>query len=503
LSKKSPYQLTDPFAELPASGFLRSVSLFPESNALFVDEKQYTYRQLWQMVDEIYHQLPTDKLYTAIGIYCNNDVFTYASIIAINLYGAAYVPLNNKFPSIKNRESVELCNLSLILSSVKNDDLELIAKDVEVVYTKTDGNAISIKNFQKTTYKKTEQPIAYILFTSGTTGIPKGVPVSHSNVNHFFNFFLSNYNFNEKDRFLQVYELTFDVSVFSFFMPLMVGACCYVVPDEGVKIFKIAECLKKYDITVVSMVPTILRYLVPYLNEFSFPALRYSFFSGDALLHDLAVKWSGALPNGKIHNFYGPTETTIVCTRYVFDEEKSKEESVNGIVPLGKMFEGMDFIITDENNELVNKGELCVAGTQVIAAYLNNSDEDRFFIYNRIRYYRTGDIVSVNKYGNLVFYGRTDSQVKINGYRIELMEIENVISKMANTNVTVLCMPAENGLNKLIAYIEAKTINESLLKEELKNTLPGYMIPQHFVAVEKFALNANGKVDKKQLENIQ
>jgi len=102
LSKKSSYHLTEHFVEPLSLGFLRSVSLFPESNVLFVDEKQYTYRQLWQIVDEIYHQLPTDKLHTAIGIYCNNDVFTYASIIAVNLYGAAYVPLNNKSPAIKN-----------------------------------------------------------------------------------------------------------------------------------------------------------------------------------------------------------------------------------------------------------------------------------------------------------------------------------------------------------------------------------------------------------------
>jgi len=129
---------------------------------------------------------------------------------------------------------------------------------------------------------------------------------------------------------------------------------------------------------------------------------------------------------------------------------------------------------------------LCVSGTQIISSYLNNSDEDRFFIYNNIRYYKTGDIVSVNKHGNLVFYGRTDSQVKINGYRIELMELEHVISKITNTSVTVLCKPAENGLNKLIAYIEAKTINEHALKEKLNSILPAYMIPRQYVAVEKF-----------------
>ncbi len=499
MSEKSQYHFADPIS----LGFLKNVVSFPERNAVFVDEKYYTYQQLWEIVDTIYQSIPINETYKTIGIYCNNDIYTYASILAVNLYGAAYVPLNNKFPSIRNRTCVEQCELMLILSSSETEDLTMIAKGVTIIYTQVDNGKNDQKLFQIVNYKKTEQAIAYILFTSGTTGVPKGVPVSHSNENHFFNYFLTNYDFNEQDKFLQVYELTFDVSVFSFFMPLMVGACCYVLPDAGIKFLKTIEYLKKFDITVVSMVPIVLRYIAPYLKEISLPQLRYSFFSGDALFHELAVEWKRSLPSGEIHNFYGPTETTIVCTRYVFDEKKAKEESVNGIIPLGKIFEGMSFIIIDENHQLVNKGELCIAGTQVIACYLNNQHQDRFFIHDSIRYYKTGDIVSLNKYGNLVFYGRTDSQVKINGYRIELLEIENAISKITNTAVVVLSKMTENRINKLIAYIEGITVNEKLLKDKLSNIFPNYMIPQQFVAVEKFTLNANGKVDKPQLQKEQ
>jgi amino acid adenylation domain-containing protein len=479
--------------------FLRSVLMFPKNNALFVDNTYYTYQQLWKLVDFIYHKIPTDKTYYTIGIYCNNDIFTYASILAVNLYGAAYVPLNNKFPASRNRNYAEQCGLRLVLSSTESDDLKVITKNLTVVYTNVEEGKNIQKKLSDTHYKKAEQHTAYILFTSGTTGHPKGVPVSHSNVAHFFNFFLSNYSFNENDKFLQVYELTFDVSVFSFFMPLMVGACCYVLPVEGVKIFKIIDYLQKFDITVVSMVPSVLRYVAPYLSEIELAKLRYSFFSGDALLHELAVKWSKSLPNAIIHNFYGPTETTIVCTRYVFEEEKSKKESVNGIVPLGKLFEGMIFLIVDEDNMIINKGELCISGTQVIPSYLNKKNEDRFIEYNNIRYYKTGDVVSVNNLGNLVFYGRTDSQVKIDGYRIELTEIENAISIITDTAVVVIYQSYENAANHLIAYLETRTINENLLKEKLIEILPAYMIPKHFVAVEKFTLNANGKIDKKNL----
>src|SRR6476620_9950929 len=115
------------------------------------------------------------------------------------------------------------------------------------------------------TKQKADQPLSYILFTSGSTGDPKGVPVSHENIRSFFNYFLKEYDFNERDRFLQTYELTFDVSVFSFFMPLLTGACCIVLPDEGIKPMKIAEYLQNFSITVVSMVPGVLKYLSAYL----------------------------------------------------------------------------------------------------------------------------------------------------------------------------------------------------------------------------------------------
>lgn len=496
--KNSLYQFEEPIS----LGFLKSVLSFPERNAVFVAEQYYSYQRLWELVDFIYRQIPTDKTYQTIGIYCNNDIFTYASILAVNLYGAAYVPLNQKFPAVRNKNYIEQCALKLILSSSESVELTMISKDVKVIFTKVDNHEITKRPFQFTSYKKTEQPISYILFTSGTTGIPKGVPVSHSNANYFFNFFLSNYDFNEKDRFLQVYELTFDGSVFSFFMPLLVGACCYVLPDEGIKVFKIPEYLKNFNITVVILVPSVLRYIEQYIDVFLFPALRYSFFAGEALFYELVMRWKKSLPNGNIHNFYGPTETTILCTRYEFDEKKSNEESINGIVPLGKLFEGMSFMIVDENNQPIDKGELCIAGHQVISGYLNNQNQDRFFIRDSVRYYKTGDMVSLNKNGNLIFYGRTDRQVKINGFRVELGEIENTISNYTKTNVVVMCNSSENNMNKLIAYIETKTINENSLIEELRTFLPNYMIPQNFIPIEKFALNLNGKIDREKFKNI-
>ncbi|MBA3706973.1 MAG: AMP-binding protein [Bacteroidetes bacterium] len=486
-------------------GFFRSVLSYPKNNALWINNCYYSYEQFSQIVISIYKNIPTDKIYERIGIYSNDDVYTYAGILAINLYGAAYVPLNNKFPIARNKSIAKQCELKLILSSVDDENLKEISKETNIVIIGDTSAALNKSqeiSKEIDSFHKTQQPVSYILFTSGSTGEPKGVPVSHSNINHFFDFFLKNYAFNQNDKFLQVYELTFDVSVFSFFMPMLVGACSYVVPNDEIKFIKIVRLLKEQEITVVSMVPGILHYIEKYLNEIQFDKLRYSFFSGDALYHNLAVKWKQSMPNGQIHNFYGPTETTIVCTCYPWNEIQSGKESVNGIVPLGKPFSGLHALIIDENNQAAEKGELCFTGSQVISNYLD-LNQDNFFDHRGKRYYKTGDIASYNTMGNLIFHGRTDNQVKISGYRVELGEIEFMIEKITTTKCTVLCTKDEKQMNTLIAFIETKHLNQGDLKRSLSMFLPDYMIPKQFVAIENFPLNLNGKIDKNKLLNLQ
>jgi acyl-coenzyme A synthetase/AMP-(fatty) acid ligase len=160
----------------------------------------------------------------------------------------------------------------------------------------------------------------------------------------------------------------------------------------------------------------------------------------------------------------------------------------------------MEFIIVNEDLKESSKGELCFSGDQVIPAYLNNSNGDKFFNYKGKRYYRTGDIASLNNNNDLVFHGRTDSQVKINGYRVELMEIESVINKLTGIKAIVLCVK-EKGINQLVACIENDSCQEELIKLKLSEQLPEYMIPLKFIHTASFPLNENGKIDKQALIN--
>jgi D-alanine--poly(phosphoribitol) ligase subunit 1 len=481
--------------------FLAAFEKHPDRPALFAGSQMYTYSELHAAVHTVMEFVNTAFTNEArVGVVDQNDLWTYASLIALNLLGKTYVPVNPRYPEDRIKTILQEASVTCILSSA-----DYLCKDARVmspvpsVPEKTKGAFPAIR--------KTDEA-AYILFTSGSTGKPKGVPIFNHHLNPFFDFFLDkqNYDFTADDRFLQVYETSFDVSVFSAFTPLFSGACMYLLPRKGFIYLEIPEMLLRHEITVVSMVPSILHYLQPYLPELRFEKLRYSFFSGDKLYHAVAKSWSKSCFNAAICNCYGPTETTIVCSDYRWDEQTAEEESFLGIVPIGKLFPGMELMLTDENGKETPQGEageLCICGSQVIGSYLNNAGEDKFFEHSLSgtsrKYYRTGDLVKINKAGNMLYVGRTDHQLKINGYRIEPGEIDAVLLDL-NGNRLCAIVPVQpaDGLMHLIAFMEGSG-DEQWIFSELRKRLPPQSIPRQIVFLEKMPLNNNGKIDRKEL----
>lgn len=492
-----------------ANSFIRSSQAFPQKNALFINGIHYTYTELSAKVHSIYLQLTKREMTVdRIGVYCTNDLNTYASILAVSAYGAAFVPLNSNFPPARNLSMIEASSIDLILNASE----ELFqGKNVACIPISTDEIAIHTSNISFHFEQKTNQDLAYILFTSGSTGKPKGVPVTKKNVKYFFDFFLdqSKFQFTADDRFIQVFDLTFDVSIFSFFMPLQVGACCYVSPQKGIRFLEIVKMLHEYQITVATLVPTVLQYMERYIDEMDFSHLKYSFFIGDKLSHSIVSKWSRKIRNAAIINFYGPTEATIMCTYYRWNEKESLLENNQDIVPIGKPFPDIDFVLINESNEKIEDqqiGELCLSGSQVIYSYLNHTHENRFFeleTENKTikRFYKTGDLVQLNSNGNLLFYGRVDTQVKINGHRVELNEIASILRKITNDVFQVSSFKDQNGIQNLVLFIEKNTQKIDFAKA-LASVLPDYMIPKTTIVLDQIPLNFNNKVDQAKLEEI-
>ncbi len=498
-----------------AQYFPAMVEKYPDQLALFIDGNSYTYKELNVYVEGVLSiiQLKLKLEQAVIGISGEHTIWAYAAILAISLSGNTILPINPSLPVERNVNLINMAAPALILSNFAGT-YETKIQQHPLLKFPHHWYCFESSSFcygtNKTTSKGAYLNYAYILFTSGSTGKPKGVPIKNCHLNHLLKYYLSqeHYDFNCNDRFLQVYDMSFDVFYFSFLVPLSVGASCYVVSNhqKQPRYIEILQMLNRFQITVISMVPVTLLFFEKYLHQLNFPSLRYSFFSGDALYQSVARKWKKCLPNGEIHNFYGPTETTVVCTRYIWGEAEADLESVNNIVPLGKPFPGMQYLIVDDNNIPVKRGEtgeLAFAGSQVINAYIDNAYPHLFFetVENgkRVQYYKTGDLAFENIQQNLIFKGRKDFQRKISGFRVELEEVEMAISGITQSVSIAIVHTNVQNIAMLYAFCNTHTWTEEAILEKLTNILPVYMIPRRIFIVNTWPLNANQKIDREEL----
>lgn len=489
--------------------FLDSVARHSERPALEIAGQEYSYQALSDRVFSMVGWLQKQGIKNKAIIVLNDHTLdSYAGILAVNFSGNTILPLELSWPQQRIKDVIMAVRPGAMLYNEQHADALAALKEIsDCLFIHTGSSKVtgSLKNCPD------YAGVAYIIFTSGSTGVPKGVPVKQSSLNALLEYYKKEYDFNQNDRFLQVYEITFDVAYFSFLVPLSAGACCCVVNSKnGIpKYLSIVDDLLKRKISVVSMVPSILPFVKKYLRKEKMSTLRYSFFSGDALYHSDALAWKDFAPNAAIHNFYGPTETTIVCTRYIWNETETPGELVHDVVPLGKAFPDMHFKIVDEANVDVAEGavgELSFAGVQVIDAYLNNVHANCFFTAKHegaeSRFYKTGDLASLNRRGNLVFHGRKDHQVKINGYRIELEEVQLALQKLVQRNCVVIKKRNEQNIDYLKAFIEGEPANAEELKLALKKYLPEYMIPAELEFIAQIPLSENDKINKRYLQSL-
>lgn len=458
--------------------------------AFYIDGTFYTYRQFAERISAIRGVIRSAALDEPIwALHLHDDLNTYASIFALWMEGKAYVPLHPSWPKERLDSIVEQIGCHNHLDSCDAFYTEDMLDDWKDV---------------------SDDALAYILFTSGSTGTPKGVCISRKNIATFMDsFWKTGITITPEDRCMQVFDLTFDVSVQSYLVALTRGACVYTVPYGQVKYLYAASLIQEHKITFGAMAPSMLTYLRPYFDEFDATSMRQCILTAEACPVDLMEAWYKCAPNVEIYDFYGPTEATIYCTYYKLTRG-GKNLSLNGIISIGKPMANVQAIIIDEDGNVIpeksgatHKGELCVAGDQVTPGYWKNEEKNAssFFIRDGVRYYHTGDLTYWDESGNIMYSGRIDQQAKIQGFRVELGEIEFHAREFYNKDRRVMAIAFQNAQNltEIALFIESQQEDTKALVAYLRTKMPAYMIPTKYIFMPSFPLNKSEKVDRNAL----
>jgi len=525
---------TDKRERLVWSAFLRSCENFPDRPASEVTGSQLSYSELGERARRLAATIqanarPGEVPLTAVFGYRSHTA--YAAVLGALMAGHGYVPLNRTFPIDRTRLMLEksTCRTLVVDKESESQLSELLRGlatpmvilcpdrlDATEASAKLPGHSVVGANelVDATRWRPpqvSQNAIAYLLFTSGSTGQPKGVMVSHANLLHYVDYVTKRYGFTSNDRVSQTFDLTFDLSAHDMFVAWQSGAC--VCCPSQKQLIKPAAFLNDSQLTVWFSVPSTAVFMrrLGELKPGLYPHLRLSLFCGEALPVDVVRDWSLAAPNSIIENIYGPTELTIGCTAYRWNNQTSLDECKKGIVPIGEPFEDMEAAIVDEKLREVAigcEGELLMTGPQLTRGYWRDEEKTaRAFVSIAGRndiYYRTGDRVRRSGPDKpLIYLGRLDNQVKVLGHRVELGEVEAVVRSLSGVDAVVaLAWPNGSNADGIELFLEAEKFDTELLMKQLKAKLPYYMVPRRIRTLPRLPLNPNGKYDRKALQVI-
>ncbi len=511
-------------------GFAESAKRFPERPAVSVN-REVSYQELAAKAQRIAATIQSrqqDKESSLTAVFAYRSEVAYAGVLGALMAGHGYVPLNRTFPVHRTRlmlqrsgceavivDATSAAQLEGVLEGFDKSLLLIFPDDVsELVARFPKHRVIGANNLAPARewhpVHTSPNSIAYLLFTSGSTGEPKGVMVSQANVRHYVDFVSRRYGFTSDDRVSQTFDLTFDLSAHDLFVAWQNGACI-CCPSQK-QLIKPGAFINDAQLTVWFSVPSLAVFMRRFgvLKPGMYPRLRLSLFCGEALPVEVVRDWRLAAPNSVIENIYGPTELTIACTAYRWNDADSPAECEQGVVPIGEPFENMNALIVDQDLQPVrdgDDGELVMTGPQLTLGYWRDGEKTRrAFVQvpgQNGTFYRTGDRVRRRGRGQpLLYLGRLDSQIKVLGHRVELGEVEAAIRQASGVDgVVALGWPlSESGADGIVAFVQAETLDVPGLIARLKSTLPFYMVPREVQLLSHFPLNANGKFDRVALQ---
>ena len=460
------------------------------------------------------------KIASAIGYdYKNKPIAVYlpkshecvSSFMGILYTGNFYVPLDVKSPNdrlssvINNLEPVIIITQTKYLENLKNNPSIKKSKLIELEALPSEEVKFNYKSILNNLVET--DPI-YSIYTSGSTGKPKGVLVSHSNVSDFVQWFQETYNINEQTIIGNQSPFLFDVSVIDIYMCLKYGAHMHIIPEKLFSFpIKLIEYINEKQINFIVWVPSVL---ISIANAKVFDKIKSKYikqvlFAGEPMPNKQLNYWRKRMPGVQYSNMYGPTEGTVIASYYIVDREFRDSEPL----PMGKQVSNAELVVLNMEGGLVKKnevGELYIKGSSVAMGYWNNlKATEKSFIQNPLNtsypeiVYKTGDLVYYNRFGELVFSGRVDSQIKHMGYRIELGEIENATLNIKDISGSCVLYNKIKSEIVLFYQTENSELSNIDIRTELIKFIPKYMLPTMTININNWPLNSNGKIDRKKL----
>jgi D-alanine--poly(phosphoribitol) ligase subunit 1 len=488
-----------------ASPFYKQACDHPDRAALYVAGVSYSYGHLADLVARAAVALGSAR---KVGVLASRSLGTYVGVLGASWCGAAYIPLSPKLPVERLVYMLKTVQPDALV--VDDQGLACLTPEVKAVapplILDLSGNLGSLpeSRLPEPMHRKADD-LAYILFTSGTTGLPKGVMISLGNVAQFLTAMEPRLNPTFTDRVSQTSELTFDVSVFEMFIAWGSGASVEVVPPN--QLMAPARFIQDRRLTLWSSVPSIAAFMrrMKMLKPGVFPAVRYSVFAGEALPWSLAEAWQAAAPHSVVENLYGPTEATVYCIGATFGPD-FPATTERGTVPSGYPLPGLEAAILDDAFTFLQagrEGQLAISGGQIASGYFNEAKltEQRFPTIAGKTWYLTGDLARQDERGIFHHLGRIDNQVKVLGQRVELEEIESHLRAISGSeNVAAIPWPIQDGIvTGIVAFTSGVTRPPEELLDALRRTLPSYMVPRQILQLDALPLNPSGKIDRKSL----
>lgn len=513
-----------------------SAERYPDKPAVSFRDTQLTYNELDSLSSQLSFCLIKKgvKAGERIGIFIEKSIESVTAVFGILQSGACYVPLDPIAPVERQVLIANDCSLKyLIASSKKLPQITQMLprlKTLEYVFV-LDCSRTECKNhvsgvtmvfkddiheyrndiIEKSSLHVTENDLAYILYTSGSTGQPKGVKLSHKAAIAFVDWAWKTFNIRSDDIVSSHAPLHFDLSIFDIFVSIMAGATICLVP-HGLSSFpkSVVDFIENKKISIWYSVPSILTQLVLFgnLEKRKLSSLRQILFAGEVFPSKYLRRLMELIPHASYYNLYGPTETNVITYYHVANPPETDKT-----IPIGALCDGVKGYIVDESGALVKKkgiGELYVACPTLMDGYWNDLRKTESVLFqnsfvpsSQEIIYKTGDLVSWNKQGSLEYHGRCDAMIKSRGYRIELGEIETVLSSHPGIKEAAVTAIADDKIgNKIKAVIVLKNkgeIAENEIKGFCSKKLPHYMIPEIISVAEAIPRTSTGKIDRKNL----